>query len=100
MDDGPKPKGKRAPEPAPSQQVTVINNVQAVATGRASKRYSQTLAFFLSVLIPGLGQLYAGRFLSAVCWFCFTVAGYVFIIPGIILHVLCAFSIGLSNPYR
>lgn len=96
-----RPDVERAPEPVQNQQVTVINNVHAGAGYSAIKRYSPTFAFFLSVLIPGLGQLYAGSFLSAVCWFCFTALGYIcFIVPGLILHVLCAFSIGLSNPYR
>jgi uncharacterized Zn finger protein (UPF0148 family) len=65
------------------------------------KRFSPVVAFLLSLLIPGLGQIYTGRVLAGIIWFLLTAVGYVcFIIPGIILHVCCAISAGMTNPYR
>lgn len=48
------------------------------------------LAALLSFLIPGAGQLYKGRWVSAIIWFVLVPTGYYFlIIPGAILHLLC-----------
>jgi uncharacterized Zn finger protein (UPF0148 family) len=41
----------------------------AVGGSRARKRFSPVVAFLLSLLIPGLGQLYTGRMLAGVIWF-------------------------------
>ena len=51
------------------------------------------VAAVLSLLVPGAGQLYAGRPLSAVAWFAVVTIGYMMlIVPGILLHVLCIAS--------
>jgi hypothetical protein len=51
------------------------------------------VAALLSALVPGAGQLYAGRPLSAVGWFVVVSLGYLMlIVPGIVLHVLCIAS--------
>lgn len=100
------------PSYRPAVPQVVINNVntntvQAMASatsivgGYQRKRFSRIVAFVLSVLIPGLGQLYTGRFLAGAIWFILVVIGYaIFIFPGLILHVLCAVSAGMTNPYR
>jgi TM2 domain-containing membrane protein YozV len=50
-------------------------------------------AAVLSMIVPGAGQLYAGRPLSAVGWFVLVTMGYLLlIVPGIVLHVLCIAS--------
>jgi TM2 domain-containing membrane protein YozV len=47
-------------------------------------------AAILSLIVPGAGQLYAGRPLSAVAWFALVTMGYLLlIVPGVVLHVLC-----------
>ena len=47
-------------------------------------------AAVLSIIVPGAGQLYAGRPLSAIAWFMLVSMGYLLlIVPGILLHVLC-----------
>ena len=44
----------------------------------------------LSLFIPGLGQLCKGQVLNAIVWFFAVMIGYVcFIIPGLVLHLLC-----------
>lgn len=55
------------------------------------------VAAVLSLLVPGAGQLYAGRPLSAVTWFAVVTVGYMMlIVPGILLHVLCIASAASS----
>jgi hypothetical protein len=51
------------------------------------------VAAVLSMVVPGAGQLYAGRPASAVTWFIVVSLGYLMlIVPGILLHVLCIAS--------
>jgi TM2 domain-containing membrane protein YozV len=51
------------------------------------------VAAVLSLLVPGAGQLYAGRPLSGVVWFVVVTLGYLMlIVPGILLHILCVAS--------
>jgi TM2 domain-containing membrane protein YozV len=51
------------------------------------------LAAVLSLLVPGAGQLYVGRPLSAVSWFAVVTVGYLMlIVPGVVLHILCIAS--------
>jgi TM2 domain-containing membrane protein YozV len=50
-------------------------------------------AAVLSMIVPGAGQLYAGRPLSAIAWFMLVTMGYLLlIVPGVLLHVLCVAS--------
>ncbi len=58
----------------------------AIRDGRAA---SPGLAAVLSLLLPGAGQLYAGRPVSAVLWFVLVMVGYVLFLPGLLLHVFC-----------
>lgn len=51
------------------------------------------VAAVLSTLMPGAGQLYCGRPLSAIAWFAAVTLGYLMLIfPGLVLHVLCIAS--------
>ena len=51
------------------------------------------VAAALSLLVPGAGQLYAGRPLSAVMWFAAVTVGYMMlIVPGLLLHIVCIAS--------
>jgi TM2 domain-containing membrane protein YozV len=50
-------------------------------------------AAVLSLIVPGAGQLYAGRPLSALGWFVLVTMGYLLlIVPGVLLHILCIAS--------
>ena len=62
----------------------------------AQRTASPLLAAFLSLWIPGAGQLYAGRAVAAVLWFLVVGAGYVLILPGLILHLFCIASAASS----
>lgn len=57
------------------------------------RSWSPGVAAVLSLIIPGLGQIYRGQILAGIFWFIFVVGGYFFfIIPGIVLHLICIFS--------
>ena len=46
-------------------------------------------AAVLSFFIPGLGQIYTGRFMAAIFWFILTPLGYLFfILPGVLFHCM------------
>lgn len=59
-------------------------------------------AAVLSLIVPGAGQLYAGRPLSAVAWFTLVTIGYMLlIVPGVLLHILCvASAAAAANQWR
>jgi TM2 domain-containing membrane protein YozV len=47
------------------------------------------IAAVLSVLIPGLGHVYAGRLLAGGGWFLLTALGYwAVLVPGFVFHAL------------
>jgi len=93
----PAPQVIHAPQPA----INITNVNHNVVGGGRYKRWSRIVAFLLSFFIPGLGQLYQGRLIAAAIWFFVVLVGYIpFVIPGMILHLLCAVSAGLADPYR
>lgn len=54
------------------------------------------LAAILSLVVPGLGQLYAGNLISAIIWFISIavldyILGWTIIVP-IIMHLACALT--------
>jgi hypothetical protein len=52
-----------------------------------------TTAAVLSMVVPGAGQLYAGRPIAGLVWFMAVTFGYLFlIVPGLVLHILCIAS--------
>lgn len=80
----------------PPVQVNVAQNVSGVG----SRQWSGFLAVILSLIFPGLGQLYKGQVLRAILWVVFIVLGYILIIPGLILHLCCIIDAGVSDPNR
>jgi TM2 domain-containing membrane protein YozV len=54
---------------------------------------SPGIAAVLSVLLPGLGQVYAGRLLAGGLWFLATGFAYwAVLLPGFLVHALCIWS--------
>ena len=54
---------------------------------------SPGVAAVLSVLIPGLGQVYAGRLAAGAIWFLATGFAYwAILVPGFLAHALCIWS--------
>ena len=51
---------------------------------------SPGIAAVLSVLVPGLGQVYAGRLAAGAVWFLVTTFCYwAVLLPGFVAHALC-----------
>jgi TM2 domain-containing membrane protein YozV len=54
---------------------------------------SPGIAAVLSVLIPGLGQVYSGRLGAGAVWFLVTGFAYwAILLPGFLAHALCVWS--------
>jgi TM2 domain-containing membrane protein YozV len=54
---------------------------------------SPGIAAVLSVLLPGLGQVYAGRLVAGALWFLLTgLAYWAVLLPGFLAHALCIWS--------
>ena len=51
------------------------------------------VAAVLSVFLPGLGQVYAGRLLAGALWFLGTAFAYwAIVVPGFLAHAVCIWS--------
>lgn len=67
----------------------------------AKQHWSPAAAALLSLIVPGLGQLYKGQWINGPAWFCLVLIGYLaFVFPGVVLHVLCVLGAAMGNPYR
>jgi len=54
---------------------------------------SPGIAAVLSVLLPGLGQVYTGRLLAGALWFLGTGFAYwAVLVPGFLAHAVCIWS--------
>jgi len=80
----PRPEG-----PPPRALVHQPAQPLAVRGGRAA---SPGLAAVLSLLIPGAGHAYTGRYLGAILWFLLVSAGYTLVLPGVFLHLFAIAS--------
>ncbi len=64
-------------------------------------RWNPLVAMLLSLLIPGLGQMYKGQVLNGVAWLIIVPIGYfAFIVPDAVLHLCCILGAGMGNPYQ
>jgi TM2 domain-containing membrane protein YozV len=62
------------------------------------RRFNPLIAGVLSVVIPGLGQLYKGQLFRAVLWFCVVGAGYwLLVVPGIFFHLFCVLGAAFGS---
>lgn len=81
------------PSPAPAGSVTIINQMPV-------QRWSPGVAAVLTLLIPGLGQIYKGQVINGVVWFFLVTLGYAaLIVPGLILHFFCIVGALSGNPW-
>jgi TM2 domain-containing membrane protein YozV len=78
-----KPRSEPVP---PTQLVRRPDEPFAIRGGRSA---SPLLAAGLSLLVPGAGQIYTGKVMSAILWFLLVTLGYTVILPGIFLHLFC-----------
>lgn len=64
----------------------------------ADRGWSPGVAAVLSLVIPGAGQMYKGQVFNGLAWLVIVPIGYVFfIIPGVILHVLCILGASMGK---
>lgn len=56
------------------------------------------VACLLSLIIPGAGQMYRGKFGAGLLWLVCVSLGYIFLVPGLILHVICIFNAASGDP--
>ena len=83
-----KPRPEPAPPPNTSRALSLaqLHTPLAIRGGRPA---SPGIAALLSFLVPGAGQVYAGKIMSGLVWFLLVSAGYALILPGIFLHLFC-----------
>ena len=68
---------------------SVKNRIEEISQG-VQQKWSPGVAALLSFLIPGAGQIYKGNVGGGIGWLILVVIGYcLFIVPGIILHIVC-----------
>jgi TM2 domain-containing membrane protein YozV len=63
------------------------------------RKWSPGVAAVLSLVIPGAGQMYRGKVGIGLLWLLFVLGGYaLFVIPGVILHLICIVSAASGDP--
>ena len=66
--------------------------VERIIVVERGPTFNPGTAAVLSLFFPGVGQMYRGQVLAGFLWMGFVPVGYLcFIIPGVILHLLCIF---------
>jgi hypothetical protein len=93
------PKRQRLPRPRTESHALVRRDPYELEVRQPP---NPAAAAVLSMIVPGAGQLYAGRPLSGVVWFALVTMGYLLlVIPGVMLHILCvASAAGAANSWR
>lgn len=90
---------KLAPRAASAPGGEAARRVLEPALVRVPPRHRQAnpvVAAALSLLVPGAGHLYSGRVLGAFLWFLVVTAGYVLLLPGLVLHLFSIASAAAS----
>jgi TM2 domain-containing membrane protein YozV len=90
-------------QPPPQTIAPVINitNTNVVGGYGRPKRWSRLVAGLLSLVIPGLGQMYKGQVINGLVWLVIVVAGYALLVfPGLVLHLLCVLGAMTGDPYK
>jgi TM2 domain-containing membrane protein YozV len=83
-----------------AEAASVSNGSTSMAVMQMPGRaWSPGLAAALSLAIPGAGQMYKGQVRGGFLWLGAVVLGYMtFIVPGVVLHVLCVISATQGDP--
>lgn len=77
------------------KQTIIVQNIIS------TPKWSTGTAVLLSFIIPGAGQMYKGNIIQGILWLIITSIGYLFfVIPGIILHIICIATAASGNPYK
>ena len=79
------------------QNSTVESRIEQVSQG-IERNWNPGIAALLSFLIPGAGQMYKGNVGAGIGWLILVIIGYcLFIVPGIILHLVCIIQAASGN---
>jgi len=71
------------------------------APSTPQRKWSPGVAAVLSLVIPGAGQMYKGQVARGLVWFLVVVIGYgAFVVPGLVLHVMCILGAASGDPTR
>jgi TM2 domain-containing membrane protein YozV len=82
-------------------QPPLTMNTHIIMPQQTQRRWSKGVAALLSFIIPGAGHIYKGSVGAGIAWLIFTTIGYFFfIIPGIILHVICIATSASGDEYK
>lgn len=82
-----------APPPYPSSGAIPVQQPQ--------RMWSPGIAALLSLVIPGAGQMYKGKVGIGLLWLAAVTIGYLaFIVPGIVLHLVCILTATQGNQYK
>jgi hypothetical protein len=94
--DRQKLKPRDEPIPPPTTRALSLAQLQMPLAIRGGREASPAAAALLSLLMPGAGQVYTGRFIAGLLWFLLVSAGYTLFLPGLFLHLLCIASAAAS----
>lgn len=68
---------------------------------QAVRKWNPGIAALLSLVLPGAGQMYKGQVFNGLFWFVLVITGYIlFLLPGVILHLVCIVGASLGNPTK
>jgi hypothetical protein len=83
--------------PGCGHPITVVH----AALPEPRRKWSPGVAALLSFIIPGAGQMYKGQVGSGLVWLLVVIIGYAaFVVPGLILHLICIFSAASGDPTK
>lgn len=81
-----------------SQPVSGLPLEGASPAATPQRLWNPGVAGLLSLLIPGAGQMYRGKVGAGLLWLVCVPLGYILIIPGLALHIICIFNAASGDP--
>jgi hypothetical protein len=70
-----------------------------IATLAPQRHFSPAVAAMLSLLLPGLGQIYRGEKANGVGFLIAAILGYFLIVPGLIIHLVSIVKAAMPAPH-
>jgi len=72
-----------------------------IDAAQSPQKWNPGIAALLSLVLPGAGQMYKGQVGNGIAWLVFVLIGYIlFVLPGLILHLLCIFGAASGDPNK
>lgn len=86
------------PSPPPPPR-PVMSPYRPVARLAPRRQFSPAVAAMLSLLLPGLGQIYRGEKANGVGFMIAAILGYFLIVPGLIIHLVSVVKAAMPAPH-